>query len=413
MDVLHLTTWQEKCGIAGYAADLIAVLNQRGIRNDVHALNRSGQLFGLAEDLRAELEQFCRRAEDYDLVHVQHEYSFFYDHTRQMHRSINAFGWLLARLWKAKKPAVVTFHTDPNFIGSLRHLLRGRQSCGEFLRGWICASSWRRKVRRFFRPGSRFFALVHTDKGRAALIGSGFDAARTRRIPIGLTPREGRVAQHGREIARQVLGYPSETVVLSLFGFISAYKGHDLAVAALRLLPPHFHLAIIGGPHPRASDDRTLNRVLKMAAKFPELRGRVRVTGFVPTETVDLYHAATDICLAPYRKIESASAGITWALTSGRPIVASSIPTFQELQGEAECLLLFTENAVHELAWHVERLAADPCLQKTLIENAAAYTERYSWARVAEEVHGVYGSLLGQSAALPGDSPRLSIRHAA
>jgi glycosyltransferase involved in cell wall biosynthesis len=254
---------------------------------------------------------------------------------------------------------------------------------------------------------------VHTDKARAIFVESGFDPSRTHRIPIGLTPREARLASLGREKARQLLGYPSEAVVLSLFGFIGAYKGHDLAVAALRLLPAQFHLAIVGGPHPHASGDRTLNRILKMAARYPELQGRVRVTGFVPPETVDHYHAATDFCLAPYRNFGSASAGITWSLTSGRPVLASSIPTFQELQGEAECLLLFTENAAHELAWHVERLAADPRLQKELVENAATYAERYSWAHVGGEVLGVYGSLLGQPVARPGIAPRVPIRRAA
>jgi glycosyltransferase involved in cell wall biosynthesis len=268
-------------------------------------------------------------------------------------------------------------------------------------------------VRWHFRRGGCSSAVVHTDKARATLVESGFDSTRIHRIPIGLTPRAVRLARTGRDTARQLLGYPPGVIVLSLFGFISAYKGHDLAVAALRRLPAHFHLALVGGPHPHACGDPTLDQVLKMAAKYPELNGRMRVTGFVAPDTVDLYHAATDICLAPYRSFGSASAGITWALTSGRPVVASSIPTFLELQDEAECLLLFAENAEHELAWHVERLAADPNLQKQLVQKAAAYAERYSWARVADEMVGVYASLLGKPALVRSPSPLLSMHRAA
>ena len=51
------------------------------------------------------------------------------------------------------------------------------------------------------------------------------------------------------------------------------------------------------------------------------LRSRGIAAEVVEQDELDLYHAATDICLAPYIDDNlSSSAAITWALTSGKPI---------------------------------------------------------------------------------------------
>lgn len=405
MNILHLTPWQEPCGIAGYAADLVGALNSCGVRNDVHALNRRGRLYPLAEEVRADLDSVCRRARGYDLVHIQHEFSFFCDSTHQVDRGIDHFGHLLAGLRRAGKPVAVTFHTEPDFPRPLRSLGKGFGAFARFCRDYQLGRRWKRRVRPFFRKKGQGAAFVHTAKGRAALVESGFDSSRVHKTAIGLTPRAARVHQIGRARARGELGYPADAVVLSLFGFISGYKGHELAVAALRHLPPHFQLAVIGGPHPQGGDG-TLDAILNMVADHPELKDRLRVTGFASPQTIDLYHAATDICLAPYRDFNSSSAAITWALTSGRPVIASKIPSFLEMQDEAECLLLFTKGAEHELAWQVQRLATDPRLQAELVRNAAAYAERHRWANVADQVLDVYASLLGKGRPALSSAPR-------
>jgi FkbM family methyltransferase len=400
MNVLHVSTWNEPCGIAGYAADLVDALDQLGVHNAIHRLHQQDRPSPLPDEVRDDLDAICVRAREYDVVHVQHEFSFFNDSTFEMASSIEHFGHLLAGLQRAGTPVVVTFHTEPHFLRSIYGVVGRLTGLRQRLQSYQCGRAWRHRVGRFFQAGSRFLGITHTYKGRARLIETGFHRTCVRRLPIGVPARVGRGLALNREWAKQELGYAPDTILLSAFGFISSYKGHDLAVAALRLLPRHYHLAIVGGPHPRAFADPTMDDLLKTLRRHRSLRSRVRITNYVPQETIELYQAATDVCLAPYRGFNlSASAGLTWALASGRPVIASKVTPFVELNDQAGCLLLFTENAEHELAWQIERLVADDGLSEQLVQRALAYAEQNSWANVGGEVLAAYQALRGNKPA--------------
>jgi glycosyltransferase involved in cell wall biosynthesis len=133
-----------------------------------------------------------------------------------------------------------------------------------------------------------------------------------------------------------------------------------------------------------------------MARRSERLRDRVRVSGFVDAATLDLYHAATDVCLAPYHAIPiSGSAALTWALSSGKPVIASRIPTFVEVAEIGQCLVLVAPGAADELAWQIGRLASDAGLRTTLVENARRFVADCSWPTVARLVTDVYGLACG------------------
>jgi glycosyltransferase involved in cell wall biosynthesis len=118
---------------------------------------------------------------------------------------------------------------------------------------------------------------------------------------------------------------------------------------------------------------------------------RLIVTGYVPRETVDTFYAATDVCLAPFQKGNpTGSASLNWALTSGKPTIASNIPAFAEIQQVADCLQLCTPDAAHELAWQVQQLSGNPELQQKLIQNALQFAAIHSWDRVVERLVDVY-----------------------
>jgi len=295
---------------------------------------------------------------------------------------------------------VTTFHTAP--LGS--DPAAGRFSLPETVRSWGRRMAWHRHVSRRFMAGLPAAAAVaHTPTTRRALIRRGLPARSVHIIPHGCLPQRTLRLDHLSAKAR--LGLPRSTVVLTMFGFVGGYKGHDLAVRALAKLPPRFHLAICGGTHPE-SDDRALATVIRLVRKLG-LEQRVTITGWLSEKEAEIHYAATDICLSPYVDAAlSASGAITWALASGKPTIASKIPAFQEICREQPCLLLTTPGMVEEIVWAVEKLAGDGPLAERLVAAAGRYIAAHSWAATAAATRDLYAALLaGAAPAATGIGP--------
>jgi FkbM family methyltransferase len=165
-------------------------------------------------------------------------------------------------------------------------------------------------------------------------------------------------------------------------------------VKAVLKLPKQVQLAIVGGPHSEAGKDRFSEKLLNLIEKRG-LRDRIRITEYTSPETIRLYSAAADICLAPHRDInQSGSASLGLALNSGRPVIASRIPPFIEINERADCMLMFAEGAMNEMAWQIQRLIADPQLQRELVRRAECYAKENRWEKVAERTIGIYEELV-------------------
>lgn len=397
MRVLHFTTWHVRCGIAGYAESLIDALDAQGVESLVHAVDLERLRDGRADPIDEDLDRLIAEARDVDVVHIQHEFSFFDRYS--LHASNRRFARVLRAL--GGRPVVVTFHTHPPFRDALLALI-ARGSGGlswpaKFLLNarnrWL-QWQWRTQVgAQFEASGAR--ALVHTRCTRHALIAeSGFEPASVRVIPMGTVAR----APSGvsRVEARRRHGLPEDGVISVIFGFVQAFKGGDVAVRALARLPRHFHLVFAGGPHPEASVDVPAD-IMQLAASLG-VADRVRITGYVDIPTLDDYHAASDICLTPYvfGALYSGSAGTTWALSSGRPLIASDIPVFKELAEDFDCVLLCAEWSDEDLAAKMMRLASDQELQARLVARASTAV-RY-WPDVSREVLESYQQALSRHA---------------
>lgn len=384
--VLHYTTWKMACGIAGYAESLINSLTERGVNNTVRPIDRQGHQHMSCEEKRQELDDLCRQARDYDVVHIQHEFSFFNPPFDVWGANRNFFR-ALRQLVKQETPTVITFHTEPFFptgpIGVrawLRHLLKGQLPW----HGWTFRQAIRGRT-------DLVRVIVHNRFTRAAFIHVGVPSEIITVLPIGFPEDRSTNYTVSSTSAKKRLGFPSDCTLLSLFGFVSRYKGHAVAAKALQALPPNFYLAVVGGAHPEGKEE-TINTILRLRKQMEP--PRLVVTGYVTPAELDLYHAATDICLAPYIDDSlSGSAAITWAMTSGKPVIASNIRAFREINASAECLLMVTPNAEMELAWQIERLAASPSLQARLVDNARRYARDHSWPQTAQRTAALYEDL--------------------
>lgn len=410
MRVLHLSTWKQRCGIADFTASFIQELTRAGVENDVCPLDPVALSCMTSGEFLSELDQFAIRARDFDLAHVQHEFSLFTG-SGGVVDTLAHFAHLLRSLKAGGRAAAVTFHSAAALSSMLpaanadRHLLASG-GLGAFVQWAIrkvrlrrvarqLDKLWRKQIAAHFdgHPGS-FRALVHTPRARMDLIRSGFAAASVSVVPLGYQMRSPEFFRMSRSEARAKLGVAPDVTLLTIFGFIAEYKGHLLAIEALKKLPANYQLAIIGAPHPGNVIDRTLNEVLK--AWEGEDPRRLTVTGFVPHETIDLFHAAGDIFLAPFTLGNpTGSASLTWALTSGKPTIASNIPAFADIQRAGDCLALFTPDCAYELAWQIEKLAGDSALKEKLARNGLAFAEANSWERVTGMLLEVYRDLTG------------------
>jgi glycosyltransferase involved in cell wall biosynthesis len=394
MRVLHLSTWDRPCGIATYCGNLVRGLDDLGNQNNVYSLQPELWKSFVPSDIAELQEDIAKQARGYDLVHIQHEHGIF-GHGLGYKKSAQHFAGTLRALQAEKTPVAVTFHTDPlgdHRFGSSGPLL---STLHEGFKNLQRRRVWRRGVSaRFGSRPDQAKAIVHTMSSRRALIRHGMDATAVHVINHGcLPPRD--TSSDGLA-AKAAVGLAPTDILLTMFGFVSPYKGHDLAIQCLERLPDHVHLAICGGSHPEADDDFLASLIGLVHDR--DLDDRVTITGWLTPAEADKYYAATDICLAPYTTADlSASGAITWALASGKPIIGSKIPAFRTICREQPCMLLTTPGRVNEIVWAVEKLTASPDAADRLVTAAREYVEAHTWQETAGVTSELYSSMLSNA----------------
>jgi glycosyltransferase involved in cell wall biosynthesis len=377
--ILHVSTWQTPCGIATYCENLVKSLERVGVRNEVFPLHPSEWIDWLPQDIAKWQADLLDAARGCDLVHIQHEHGLF-GYALGQKFACKRFGGILSGLATLKIPVVTTFHTDLQ--------IRQSRKLSRLFSRFRKRRMWQRYAAQFFgvEPG-KCRAIVHSMRTRKSFVKHGFPADSISTIihPC-LSPR---THKHDNATAKEALGLPPKSRLITLFGFVGRYKGHDIAVNALTRLPGNYHLAIVGGAHPE-SKDQFLSKLLDSIPVT--LRSRVFVTGWVAPETADFYFSATDICIAPYRGDTelSGSGAITWPLSSGRPVIASKIDAFQSVNRQGECMFMFTPDCESELAWAIQKVDSDEALRTRLVNQANEFCRRHSWDAKVENILEIY-----------------------
>lgn len=183
-------------------------------------------------------------------------------------------------------------------------------------------------------------------------------------------------------------------------GFISPYKGHPDAVAAVGHLPDQFRLVIAGGPHPKDRSSRTCWNQLLAAIDAANLQQRVVITGFLedPAERAAIL-AQADCFFLPYKEVgQSGSAALGDALASLKPVITSKATTMFAYRSQVDTVYSSVavdakkHAAVAALIQHcVNETGQDSQLARThqqrvgdrcsLAMTAARYRQVYEFAR--------------------------------
>jgi glycosyltransferase involved in cell wall biosynthesis len=165
----------------------------------------------------------------------------------------------------------------------------------------------------------------------------------------------------------QLDSLPSEIKLIGVFGFLSDYKGFEIAIKALHHLPEDHHLLIFGGVHPNSIPTRTaihpyvasllddahvdatlydhmhgtptigLNldierHLADLFGKHPrDLSGRIHFMGALDDADFLTGMAICDVVVLPYLEVgQSASGPISQAIELGCRVIASRTHTFLE-----------------------------------------------------------------------------------
>ncbi len=175
---------------------------------------------------------------------------------------------------------------------------------------------------------------------------------------------------------------PGSSLRLLAFGNLSPYKGLDLLLEALRLLPPRFALHIAGHCH----DDALRRQIRTQLADHPAAARITWHDGYVPEDEVPALFADADLLVLPYRRIDESGVRFQ-AMRYGVPVVAARVGSLADEvsppigigfeAGRADALaqaLLEFESRRHECAAEAIRALAVPySWQNTVPALRAAY----------------------------------------
>lgn len=217
-----------------------------------------------------------------------------------------------------------------------------------------------------------FFATRGVNRDKITVIPDGVD---TKQFLTSLSQKE----------AREKLGLPQEDKIVMYTGHLYDWKGTETLILA-SLLIMNTKVYLVGGT------DTDILRVRESFDKTPSVLSNleVEVVGRKPHEEIPLWLAAADVLVLPNTKTSTISALYTSPLklfeymASGRPIVASDVPSTREVLSEEDAFWYVPDSPV-SLADTVRRALNDPDA-RTMAERVKEKAQDYDWQKRAEKI---------------------------
>ncbi len=300
MRVSLLSSWDDRCGIAAYSADLVGALRGEGVAVEV-----TPAFFGPAP--RLAYQAMGQSLNGMDIAHIQHSYAFY----GGMNPLRSGWGAVLGAI---RVPALITVHELDDAATGLFGLPAGIERA---MKAVI-------NRRTFLHPSLRRWVVHAGSLGDSlAALGAPADHIRYRPLPVPPPP----TGPVDSAPLRRELGL-GERQVLVIPGFLSRRKGYEVALGALQRLPKEVMLVAAGGEH--AADRTDSAAALVAEAARMGLADRFRVTGYLSPERMEQAIGMAALCLAPFTSV-SASASVRFCLARGQAVVASRIGDLAEL----------------------------------------------------------------------------------
>jgi 2-polyprenyl-3-methyl-5-hydroxy-6-metoxy-1,4-benzoquinol methylase len=181
----------------------------------------------------------------------------------------------------------------------------------------------------------------------------------------------------------------SGKTVITVPGFVSAHKGHDLVVSLLPLLDEDVHLLIAGGT--RTSEDAAYYEKLKRLAQRYHCIDRITFDDSFPiTPTI---MNATDIAILPY-KSATESLILRLLIAYKVPTITSDLSVFKEIKQEYDCIELFRNGDNKDLLAKILHLLSDEKKRRFLQEQCRKMWNDTKWSSIAAKHAETYLEVL-------------------
>lgn len=372
MKIAMVTTVGDRCGIASYSASLAESLRL------VPETEIEVVPITVGEQPPEHYAEQAHRlnADDVDVVHFQHEFSFW---GFPPPRGRSAFAELRALV---HKPTVITAHTTLR-LNAIFPMRAGRNPLRWVQRRRMLAHrGWRERVE--IGTFDAEATIVHTEAAQIDFAERGIDRERLFVVPMGVPAPV--AAPTAGEAFRDRYGLRGKRV-LTLFGYITPNKGYTLVADALRHLPDDVAFVIAGGAR-RPLEQEYVDELKGHMSRIG-LGKRVVVTGYLSDDEIADAMAATEIALVPHTQATN-SYSVAFPMTYGRPTLASDLPCFREMAASTDSLELFENRNRADFRRKLAALLDDRERRDQLAANALQHAERFSWPNVAAETREIY-----------------------
>jgi len=358
-----VTSWDKQCGIATYSAFLAEELKKH-----VHLY-----ITTLPKKNAFSFYYFIKGyevARSQDMVHVQFEYGIF-PSLRVGRRNLTAFAALLFFFGLAlgNRCIITTIHEPRKKVTA----------------GGKSGLYYTKLLDKLIFTVSDLI-IVHTHESKEIMETIyGVSESKLRVIPHGSFEKPNFL---NKEECKRKLGLQNKTVI-TILGFVTPKKGHDLVIPLLPQLDPNVQLVIAGGP--QTTNDATYLEGLKKIAIQCHCSDKVTFTGFLQDLTCVLN--ATDIAILPYRTVTDS--GVLHLLIAYRvPTIASNLKAFREVYDEFGCLELFNSEDPRDLFEKIQVLLSNQQLRDLLKAKCEDMWNATKWSNIAQRHVKVYREVL-------------------
>ena len=238
--------------------------------------------------------------------------------------------------------------------------------------------------------------IVHLDKPLRRVL-----------LRMGVAKEKIEIIPHGTELlellegsqAKKRLGLPKGKLILA-FGFTMRDKNQLSLIEALPLIlkdVPDAYVFIAGYSRAMNSDDLSYIELCKERSRELGIEGRVIFSdAFIAEEDVHVVFSAADCCCyLYYEENRSGSGTLHLALGSGKPIIASRIPKFEEeLMENVSDEILCLPNNIEEIARIIVRIFKDERFTNQIVKSIREYALDTSWKEIAKRHLTLYKRFL-------------------